>query len=152
MAKNPNTLPRPTAWHWLELTRIGARLDDPAVADIVKVLPLSFQARAQLEIVIAKCDKATTPLDAATLNDLDAAAEKDRVTVAPWRWIRPRASERPHRRPPTNRCKKAMKAEDAGLARPMIDVGWFQGLVKITRGRGQESEPEHRPLTPGSDP
>jgi hypothetical protein len=128
VAKNPNTLPRPTAWHLLELTRIGARLEDPAVADIVKELPLSFKARAQLEIVLAKCDKATTPLDAATLNDLDAAAEKDRVTVAlGWSVL---ARQNARTGGSRKQLEKAMKAEDASLARPMLDVGWFQGLVK----------------------
>ncbi|HZZ79223.1 MAG TPA: hypothetical protein VFE62_11930 [Gemmataceae bacterium] len=133
LAKNPNTLPSPTIWHWFELARIGIRLEDPAAPEIVKALPAPFKARAQLEIVLAQCDKSTSPQDTSILAELEAAKEKDRTSLA-LGWT---ALARQHARTGGSHSRLEKTLEQSSLSpdekvliRPMIEIGWYQGLLK----------------------
>jgi hypothetical protein len=135
LAKNPNIFPAPTPWHWFALARIAIRLEDPAAPEIVNALPPPFKMRAQLEMVYAQCDKATTPLEANVLNDLETATTKDRVTLALGWTALARQNARVGGSGDRKRLEKALdlsslSPEDKTMIRPMIEIGWFQGLLK----------------------
>jgi hypothetical protein len=140
IATDPKTVP--TAWQWLELARLGARLDDKdAVKMAIERLPPgaegsppAFKLRAHLEVFLALCDKSTTPVSPDDLKDLVDDDEKEGITLA-LAWM---ALARQHARTGASRkdnLKTFEKYKDTTsaplnfeLIRPMVVIGTYQRL------------------------
>ena len=136
IAKNPKTNST-TLWQWLELARLGARLDDKdAVKEAMERFTdqerAPFKLRAHLEVFLAKCDKSTTPVSTEELNDL-AADDKVGVTLA-LAWM---ALARQHARVANanrsenlktfaNYEKMSSAQLNFDLIRPMVVIGTYQ--------------------------
>lgn len=141
IAKDPKN--DPTRWQWLELVRLGARLDDvTAVKEALDRLPAPvanatspFKLRAHLQVFLAKCSKATTPISTDELKDLFEDDEKECITLA-LAWM---ALARQHARTGNAGRKENLKTfEDYekrtsaplnfDLMRPMVVIGTYQRL------------------------
>ena len=122
----------PTPWQWLELARLGARLDEKdAVKQAIEQLPAPFKFRAHLEVFLAKCEKSTGPISTDELNDL-VAEDKEGVTLA-LAWM---ALARQHGASRSKNLETFDKYVGAStiptnvinLMRPMVLIGTYQRL------------------------
>jgi hypothetical protein len=126
-----------TKWQWLELARLGARLDNKdAVKEAIEQFKdkefTSFKLRTHLEVFLAKCDRSTEPVSADELNDL-VVEDKDGVTLA-LAWM---ALARQHARNRASREDNVRTFEKytstippnvINLVRPMVVIGSYQRL------------------------
>jgi len=130
IAKGP---PAPSPWQRLQLIRLAARTDDETAAkEMINTLPPPFKVRAQLEMFIAHCENATGPVAADALPEINAADDKEGVTLA-LAWLHmarhnaSKGAERKQNRAAFELYLKITPPTNPEMLRPMVDVGTYQG-------------------------
>jgi hypothetical protein len=125
-------------WLLLHLVKLSARAEEPdGVKDLIERLPEPFKLRAELELFLAECDRATGAVSMDGLDKLENN-DADGITLAlAWNYLaqqhaRKRYNLKQIRTAFTNRIaivRSNMKADPEKI-RPMVDVGAFLGAVK----------------------
>lgn len=126
----------PSPWHYLQLVKLGSRLEDhESIKPFLEKdkMPDAFRLRAQLEILLAKCEVSpgsTTGDDFAGLE----AADKEGVSLAlAWNaYARLNGATRDqNRKTLENRISTVeLPAGLADFLRPMVDIGSYLGTKK----------------------
>lgn len=121
-------------WQLLQVVSIAARADSAAaVAEIAKNLSPAFKLRAQLEIFLATCEKASGEIPVDAMADLEATDKEGTTLALAWVAAAKRNAVNGASRDRTRRLFEDRVASanlPAALAeriRPMVDIGWYLG-------------------------
>lgn len=124
-------------WLFLHLVRVAARTEEvDAVKELIERLrlPEAFKLRAQMELVLAQCDKAAGPASPDILIDLIAnESDKDGTTLAlAWNALAQQNARRGASRAEIQKAFADRADSLAGKAdriRPLVEIGSFHGML-----------------------